>query len=122
MLNFFDVIWLYDRSINPQKWKMQACIDFDAGWFLRINTRDRIRPCVPISKAENEFLEHDSHVDCSINEIDEYEIEDAVRREGVIGTMSYSHASDILNALQGARYISQRDKDALNVIFDPYLW
>ncbi len=101
---------------------MQACLNYGTGWFLRVNTRDNIRPCVAISKAENDFLDHDSHVDCSINEIDEYEIQDALNRGGVIGTISYRYAPEILDALLSARFINQRDKDELKSIFEPYLW
>lgn len=101
---------------------MQACLNYETGWFLRINTRDNIRPCVAIAKADNDFLDHDSHVDCSINEIDEYEIEDALIREGVIGTLSYAYAPAILEVLQAARFINQKDKAELKGIFDPYLW
>ena len=119
-MNFFEVIWLYDRSINPQKWKMQICIDFPEGWFLRINTRDVIRPCVAISKAHNSFLDHDSHIDCSINMVDEYEINEALRRDGIIGAIDRSYAPLLLDKMTKAVFISQRDKERLAVLFAPY--
>lgn len=120
-MEFFEVIWLFDRAINPQKWKMQICIDFDEGWFLRINTRGVIRPCVPIAKAANEFLDHDSHIDCSINMIDEFEVEDAMAREGVIGRVDLDCASEVLDALCKAPFISERDKDRLRVLFASHI-
>jgi len=120
-MNFFDVIWLYDRAIRPQKNKMQICIDYDEGWFLRINTRGVIRPCVPISKALNPFLDHDSHIDCSLYIVDEAEIEEVVRLDGVYGTVNLCHAEDTLNALIRSIHISTRDKEQLRVLFAPHI-
>ena len=100
---------------------MQICLDYEEGWFLRINTRDKIRPCVPISVRENSFLEHDSHVDCSINVIDEFELDEALKRDGVIGRLSLDSAPAILAALLATSYISTRDKDRLSLIFSKNL-
>lgn len=116
-MEFFDVIWLYDRTARPQKNKMQVCIDYEEGWFLRINTRDVIRPCVPISKALNDFLDHDSHIDCSLHIIDEYEIDDVLKRDGVYGKVNLCHAPEILAALVGSVHISERDKEHLRNLF-----
>jgi len=120
-MNFFDVIWLYDRATRPQKEKMQVCIDYDEGWFLRINTRNVIRPCVPISKALNGFLDHDSHIDCSLHIIDEYEIEEVLRTDGVYGTVNLCHTRAVLDALTGSIHINERDKEQLRVLFAPHL-
>jgi|GEM_PF-1590969 len=120
-MNFFDVIWLYDRTTNPQKEKMQICIDYDEGWFLRINTRGVIRPCVPIPKSLNEFLDHDSHIDCSLHIIDEFEIDEALRQDGVFGTVNLCHAADTLDALVKSVHISERDKVQLKKLFDPHI-
>ena len=120
-MNFFDVIWIYDRTTRPQKQKMQVCIDYNEGWFLRINTRDVIRPCVPISKKLNPFLQHDSHVDCSIHIIDEYEIDEAIRNDGIYGTLNIAHAPDILVAMLKSVHINERDKAQLKMLFAPYI-
>lgn len=79
-----------------------------------------IRPCVPISKALNLFLRHDSHVDCSINMVDEYEIDEAMRRDGVIGSIDISYAPLVLDKMTKAVFINQRDKDRLAILFAPY--
>lgn len=100
---------------------MQVCIDYEEGWFLRINTRDVIRPCVPIPKNLNEFLDHDSHIDCSIHIIDEFEIDEALRRDGVFGRVNLCHARDVLTALVGSIHISERDKERLRVLFAPHI-
>lgn len=120
-MEFFEVIWLYDRSINPQKNKMQVCIDYEEGWFLRINTRDVIKPCVPISKSKNDFLDHDSHIDCSINLVDEFEIDEALRRDGIYGRVNLCHASEVMTALVNSRHINNRDKERIEVLFTPHI-
>lgn len=114
------MVWVFDRSLDPQKSKMQVCVDYAEGWFMRINTRDRIRPCVPLPLVKNPFLKHDSHVECSINMIDEFEVEDALRMGGVIGRVSLEHAPEILAMMLQARFIPQRDKDRLALIFQPF--
>lgn len=119
-MDFFDVIWLFDRSIRDQKWKMQVCLCEAEGWFLRINSKDIIRPCVAISKAENGFLDHDSFIDCSLCIIDEYEIQDALSKDGVIGCVTTSVAPDVLACLLAATYIRDADKALLRDLFAPY--
>lgn len=119
-MQFFDVIWIFDRSIRDQKWKMQVCIYEAEGWFLRINSRDIIRPCVPILKAENPFLDHDSFIDCSLCMIDEYEVHDALQKAGVIGRVTTRVAPDVLTCLLAARYINEADKAVLRGLFAPF--
>ena len=120
-MNFFDVIWIYDRTTRPQKQKMQVCIDYGEGWFLRINTRDVIRPCVAISRSLNGFLDHDSHIDCSLHIIDEYEIEQALRTDGIYGTVNLCHAAEVLEALLRSIHINDRDKRQLKILFEPHI-
>lgn len=101
---------------------MQVCIDFVEGWFLRINTRDIIRPCVSIKQVDNQFLKHDSHIDCSLHIVDEYELEEALLRgSGVIGRVDLSYAPTVLEALLAATFISPRDKQRLRSLFEPYI-
>lgn len=119
-MKFFDVIWIYDRALKPQKWKMQICLHYDEGWFLRINTKDVIRPCVAISRAEHAFLDHDSHIDCGLCMIDEYEIDEAMKKSGIIGTITTKVAPEVLRCLLAARYISKKDKETLAELFGPH--
>ncbi len=121
MLDFLDVIWLFDRSTDPQKWKMQVCIDYDEGWFLRINSRDLIRPCVAIAKDRNPFLDHDSFIDCSLQMIDEFEIELAIERAGILGKVDIAYAPAILEELLDAVFLNDRTKQVLRAIFARHL-
>ncbi|SET75794.1 hypothetical protein [Paracoccus homiensis] len=113
MLSLFDVIWIYDQTTRPQKMKMYICLDFDRGWFLRINTKNYPRPSVAISKEQNPFLDHDSHAECGILEVDEYEVEDAVQRGGVVGKLNLVHRTAILEAHLAMPIVRERDKAAL---------
>lgn len=100
---------------------MQVCIDYENGLFLRINSKDKIRPCVSILRTDNPFLEHDSHVECSLNEIDEFEIEESLLRDGVIGTLDHGTAPQILEKILASPYTSPRDKEQVRTIFAPYV-
>ena len=117
MLQFFDVILVFDRLTRPQKLKYQVCLSYERGWFLRINSGDRYKPSVAISKADNTFLDHNSFIECGLLEIDEYEIDDALRARGIIGRVNLASKPDILAHLLSATYISPADKNALTSIF-----
>lgn len=99
---------------------MQVCLNEPEGWFLRINSRDVIRPCVALSRAEHPFLDHDSFIDCSLCVIDEYEIDESISRAGVIGTVKTEIAPQVLHCLLSATYIRQADKVILAGIFAPF--
>ncbi len=97
---------------------MMVCLSYDEGWFLRINTTDFYRPCVAIKKADNEFLSHDSHVECALLIIDEDEINETLNKSGIIGRLSFAHKDEILKKLLSATYINAQEKDDLKHIFD----
>jgi hypothetical protein len=113
LLGLFDVIWVFDRTTSPQKWKMYVCLSFDEGWFLRINSRNNFRPCASAPKSENTWLEHDSFVECSLLALDEFEIEESLRRAGIVGRLNVILKSEILNHLIAAKYIRDDDKARL---------
>lgn len=100
---------------------MQVCLDYSEGLFLRINSKDHIRPCVAIPKEKNPFLDHDSHIDCSLQMIDEYEIDCAIQKGGIYGQVNLCHAPELLEELLKTTFISKKDKDYLKGIFRPYL-
>ena len=77
MLVTGDVIWVFDRTTRPAKNKMIVCLSFANGWFLRINTSGRFRPAVFIDNARNPWLDHNSYVECTLLEFDEFEIEES---------------------------------------------
>ena len=96
---------------------MKVCLWYEEGWFLRINTSDAFRPCVAIEKSYNPFLKHDSHVECALLIVDEYEIEQTLLERGVVGRLSLRHKDDILERLLGATYINEKNKAELKRIF-----
>lgn len=118
MLGFLDVIWVFDRTTRPPKNKMYVCLSFEEGWFLRINSSDKFRPCVALSQLGHAWLDHDSFIECALLELDEFEIEDAVFRGGIIGSVDGSLASSIADKLLSARYLRPDDKQRLKQIFN----
>lgn len=59
-----DIIILFDVLTTPPKKKWLCCICVAENWFLRINTAPRHHGFnLLISKSENPFLKHDSHID-----------------------------------------------------------
>lgn len=73
------------------------------------------RPSTPISKDLNPFLDHDSHVEAGILEVDEFEAEEAARR-GICGRLNPCHKPAILDAHLGMPIINERDKAVLRMI------
>ena len=116
-LSFFDVIWAWNAALRPPKPKMVVCLDSANGIFLRINSEDKFRPCVGIAKRDHPFLKWDSYVECSLNVIDEYVIEEALEESGIVGHVHEQHKAAIWQHLRRSPYISDRDKEALSEIF-----
>lgn len=113
----FDVYWLFDRTTQPPKWKMNVCLSWEVGWFLRINTSSRFRPCVPLDRARHPRLDHDSYVECVLLEFDEYELDEALRnRRNPVGRVSADLREDVLRAMLPEPYLSRHDKDRLTVL------
>lgn len=117
MLGFFDVIWVFDRTTQPQKYKMYVCLSYEDGWFLRINSTDRYRPCVAIYRSENAWLDHDSFIECALLEVDEFEIDEAITRGGIVGVVGSSLTSSIAETLLSVRTLRPNDKLRLLQIF-----
>lgn len=114
VLGLFEVIWVFDRTTRPPKSKMVVCLSYTEGWFLRVNTSGRFRPCIAIDKKRNPWLDHDSHVECTLLQFDEFEIEESLRDwKNPVGTLHLDHKALILKALLGERYINRSDKAAL---------
>jgi hypothetical protein len=109
-----QVIWIYDGTISPAGYKMVACVEPDQGFFYRINTKGHWRPAVRMPKAEHQFLDHDSHLECGDPlEIDDYLIEEGLRERGVIGSLSASVCRSVEAVLDQARTLSPADKAAI---------
>ena len=77
-----------------------VCLSFDEGFFLRINSEGKFRPCVAISAELNSaIIEHDSFVECALLMIDEYEVENALSNVGIIGMLDLRYKNEILDKL-----------------------
>jgi len=114
LLRPLDVIMIYDDCIRPPGPKMVVCIEPDLGMFFRINTKDRWQVSVKLALEDHPFLDHDSYLECGDPlELDDYVIEEALRRRPVIGTLSRMLIASILVAIESARTLSARDKAAI---------
>jgi hypothetical protein len=103
MITLLDVIWIDDETIDPPHPKMVVCVNAKDGWFLRINSRNTIRPCIAIPKEPfHRFLKHDSHIEGNIIELDEYIVDEALRRGGIIGSIHRSLVPSLIS-MMGAR-------------------
>lgn len=117
MLVTGDVIWVFDRTTRPAKNKMIVCLSFANGWFLRINTSGRFRPAVFIDNARNPWLDHNSYVECTLLEFDEFEIEESLKNpRNPVGRLHTDHFATILAALLGESYIRRSDKNVLTTL------
>jgi hypothetical protein len=102
--------------------KMMACCCAELGLFYAINTRDKLRPCIPIRKTPlHEFLQHDSFLQCGDPlEIDDYMVEQALQSRGVVGRLDASVVPEIKKFLANALYLSERDKSEIVAFLDRY--
>ena len=111
MLRLFDVIVVLDVTARNPKPRMMVCISPDEGEFLRINSRDKFRPCVPIHRLpDHRFLDHDSFIEVNILVLDEFVVEQCLGRSGVIGRVHDGMKDPILECIDGLTYISAADK------------
>lgn len=116
-----EVTWIQDAEIKPPGPKMVVCVQPDMGFFFRINSENHWSPCVPIIKApHHEFLKHDSFIQCRILDLDDYVIGEALKRSGVIGTVSPSLCGAMLAALGGAGH-SKLDRDDIRAVLEPLI-
>jgi hypothetical protein len=112
-----DVIWYPDETIRPPGPKMGVCIEPTLGLFLRINTHPRWQtPIKLIKEPHHGFLDHDSYLECGDPlELDDYVVEECLRRRGVIGTVHPSVVTEIYAAVRAAKTISAADKELIRV-------
>lgn len=110
-MDFLDVTRVVDGTIRPPGPKMIVCVSFCDGIFFRINTEDKFRPCVKILARDHPFLHHDSHIECTPLEFDEYILEEAVRKIGIIGRIDAKHLAEIEEKLQKNFHIPIRYRE-----------
>lgn len=109
-----EVIIIADETIRPPGPKLIVCIHPKNGWFYRINTKPW-RPAVLITKEpHNTFLDHNSYLECGDPlELDDYIIQEAIDRYGVIGTLHVEVCDGIKKYLAVANTLSKLDKDEI---------
>lgn len=63
------------------------------------------------------FLKHDSFLEVGEPlELDDYIIEESLRRSGIIGSVSRELCAGIIKHLAGARYLREADKNTIRGI------
>jgi hypothetical protein len=106
-----EVIWVYDGSIRPPGDKMYVCLNPEHGIFFRINSKGHWAGSVAIYQASNPFLTHNSFVECgSVLEVDDYSIDESVRRHGVLGSVDASTRDRIIAEVTASKMLSDNDK------------
>jgi hypothetical protein len=95
-----DVVRAWDPHTDPPKWKWHICVCPRRRLFLRINSEAIFRPCHPIARSLNDFLEHDSYV----------ELQSMVRLTGRtehLGRMSLAQARGLVEAVWEAETLTR---------------
>lgn len=120
MIRPLEIILIDDDTVRPPKPKFVACVCPSEGLFYRINSRNHWRPCIPVVRIpHHKFLHHDSFLECGDPLIlDDYVIEESLRRSGVIGCLHRSLCEGILSALAQARYLKESDKALIRASLD----
>lgn len=114
MIKVLDVVWVIDEFIKPPAPKMWVCVETSLGLYYRINTEPKWQISVPISQARNAFLTHDSHLECgSPLEVDDYIIEQSIRRRGIHGRLDPYYVPSICDAVTRSRNIRDSDRAAI---------
>jgi hypothetical protein len=112
-----EVTWIADSEIEPPGPKMVVCVEPYLGFYFRINSHDNWRPCVPIAKEpdHNKFLQWDSFIECTILDLDDYVIQQALKKNGVIGRVSIALRDQLLQNLGTG---SRHDRNAIRVVLE----
>ncbi len=111
MLLPLDVIWIHDDCIRPPGPKMVVCIDPEKGLFFRINTDPKWQTPVRLLRSDNEWLAHDSYLECGEPlEIDDY----IVQKSGApIGAICHKAIPAIIAAVEKSATLTPLDVDAI---------
>ena len=82
-----------------------------AGVFVRINTRGWREGSIRIAKSDHPWLDHDSYIECgSPLDGDEYLVEQALNRRGVIGSVTATALRELLPVIEASELWSAADK------------
>ncbi len=114
MLQALDVIWIFDNLIEPPHPKMVVCVNPNDGIFYRINSRPFLRPFVPPPKEpDHSWLDHDSFLHIDPLMLDDYIINEAIKRGGVIGKVSTTLSGQIKRMTLDVRCMDLAEKQAI---------
>lgn len=91
---------------------MAVIIEPDCLFYFRINSEDRFKPCIPLQREPHHtFLKHDSYLECNLpQELTEFEVEQALHKQGVIGKIHASLATQIYELVKDNPVINKDDK------------
>lgn len=111
-----DVIVIWDEFIRPPGPKMVVCIEPVSGFFFRINSEGKCQTPVEIKRRDHPFLTRDSAIECGNPfELDDYVVEESIRRHGIIGKISVLLSSRIYAAAFGSIILSPDQKELIRV-------
>lgn len=114
MLLPLEVIWIPDQTIKPPGPKMVVCVEPDAGYFFRINSEPKWQKPVLLELSENNFLDHDSYLECGAPlDLDEFIINESLRARGIIGRVSDKVIGPIIAALEASYTVSPEDRELI---------
>lgn len=100
---------------------MVVCIEASLGLFFRINTEPKWQCPVALKHSLHRgFLTRDCFLECGEPlELDDYVVDESLDGRGVVGCLDTTLIPDILRAVQGAKLISPKDKQAIADFLDP---
>jgi len=117
-MNPLEVTWISDDEIEPPGPKMVVCVEPHLGFYFRINSHDNWEPCVAIAKhPDHLFLKWDSFIECTILELDDYIINQSMKKIGVIGKVSRRLCDPLIDAL-GYASGSRSDRNAIRSVLE----
>lgn len=114
MINPLDVILIFDNLIDPPHPKMVACVEPNEGFFYRINSRNFLRPNVALIRdPDHMWLDHDSFLHIDILMLDDFVVQSALDKHGVIGIVSTGLTREIKRKTLDLRYASLEDRQRI---------
>ncbi len=118
MIRALEVVWINDHLIKPPGPKMVVCVEPYLGFYFRINTHDNWQPCVFMPREPHHpFLRHDSHIECTILDLDDHLIGEAIKRNGILGRLHRSLCEPLLLTL-GQAQGSRQDLRAIRQVLE----
>lgn len=117
MVKVFEVIWIHDDCIRPPGPKMVVCVEPELGYFFRINTEPKWQNPVLIKRNDNDWLEHDSYLECGQPLVlDDYIVDLSLKGRGVIGRLNFSLVNVILTAMSKDDRVTEEDFDSIKKV------